>query len=77
MVQTRYPVVIALDAPGLARVAAGAAEQLRASGSLPPVIVIGVENPSSSARNRDLTPAFVRRSDDDDAAMGASDDFTA
>lgn len=52
----RYPVVVHLDGDTKFGLISGAIGYLSRSGRIPPMIVVGVDNPDSPSRTRDLTP---------------------
>lgn len=74
--QKEYPVLYVLDAGPLQVHSADALDVLAASGYAPETIVVGIPNPNTVARQRDLTPPYmITDIDDATSAPGSGDTF--
>ena len=72
----RYPVLYVLDGTAQSGHTAASARLLARTGTIPPMIVIGVPSMSGELRNRDYTPPGMRLDTDDPASgTGAADRF--
>ena len=71
----RYPVLFVLDAGMNFPVTAAMVRYLAAYGTIPEMIVVGVENLSQETRNRDFTPTAYRGSGHRYATSGGADRF--